>query len=322
MLKTLKQIFPLDALIRALPMLLTAFGVVLLAISFVFFPEPLYPVRHGLFRTIGQAVLISGVVGVLIDTFKYMGIFKEALHEVMFGEDHLKARTDLSDIWLRVTLAITKNKFPTLSEHLKKGVLDKYVPAEKDFYYSRYYRECVLSWHDKDKGIVEVDEYIELSLVPAAGLAECNYTYRNRSNSLVAGVPGYFTLEDLKIDGKDYASHIEDRPYTDEFGKEGREHAYQIKLTGDGIKYVQRRTRKRTCITVEPFLEYSSQNFILDTTVKFRSDAGDLAPVFVSIGTDDFDDQKLTDGQWAVHRTFSKMMFPNQGYLMVIRQVF
>lgn len=317
----LGKIFSFDAMVRALPILMILVGCACLAVSFTIIPQTSSPAWHGITLTIGQSVLVGGVVGVLLDTLKYIGIFKEAIHEVMFSDQYLAGRGDLSDLWLRVTSSITKNKFPALSDHLKYGILNKYIPADKDFYYSRYYRECVVSWHDREKGIVEIDEMVEIDLVPAPGIKKIVYNYDCLSNSFVTKIDDYFILSSLLIDEKPYVDVIVAVDVVDEYGGTGCRHSYDIELPCKNKHTVQRRTIKRLPLKQEPFFEYSSQNFILDTTVKFRSNSDDLKPIFVSVGTEDFSDNALPGGPWAVHRLFKNLMFPNQGYLIVLQQL-
>jgi hypothetical protein len=318
LIKFFSKVFSADALTRALPSLAIILGFVLLVVSFWALSPAENPTAHGIVLSVAQAVLVGGVVGVLTNALRYMGIFSEAVHQVFFSEEHLRNRADLSDVWMRVTSALTRGKFPSLAQYLKTDVIKNYIPAEKNFYYSRYYRECIIKWSNSEKTMIIIEENIEIDIIPQ-DLSVIDYTYRCMTNSKVNRIDDHFSLELLEVNGTDHRDRLVIGQYNDEYGGNGTNHDYNIKLSGHPKYMVRRSTRRKMDISVEPFLEYSSRNFILETTVKFKSDSPDLVPIFVSVGTDDFDNHSGKSG-WPVHRTFPSLMFPNQGYLLIVQK--
>lgn len=312
------KVFSSDSFTRALPWLLALVGVSTLILSFFVFTEPLYPQAHGILVVIAQATLVSGLVAVLTNVVRYVGIFSDAVQDVFYGDKHLVERHDIDDIWLKVTTAVTKNKFPDLGSLLKRKILGGYIPTEKDFYYTRYYRECGIKWASRPASLVEIFEEVEITIKLANGLTSTDYQYASTTNSRSNKIPNFFDLMSLKIDGVEHKNCLRSEDYTDEFGETGTRHLYSVPLSGKDTYRIHRKIKRLVSLKAEPLIEYSSRNFILDTTVKFKSSDADLRPFFVSVGTDDFADHATDGAEWAVHKTFDSLMLPNQGYMLVM----
>jgi hypothetical protein len=315
------RVFSNDAFVRVLPWLTLGAGLLLFAASYLALPEADYPIWHDAAKTLGQTIIVSGLVGALLNTFKYIGLFREAVHEVIYSPEHLRSRADLRELWSRVTSIICQEKFPDLAPRLEAGVLRNYVPAEKDFYYSQYNRECVLKCEHEDKSVVTIVEEIDLFLHPADPAKEVPYFYRSRSDSRTPRDVALLTLNYLEINGVaiDLAFTVEE--YDDEFGGKGIVQSYTYPLQGRSSYRVRRSLTRRLCLDKDPVIEYSSNQFILGCTARFRSEEPTIVPVFQSVGTPDFDDKSLgKKGTWIVDREFNDLMFPRQGYILFIQR--
>lgn len=239
----------------------------------------------------------------------------------MFGADHLKQRRDLPELWSQITSIICQEKFPQLAERLRADVLANYVPAEKDFYYSDYSRECTIRVEGDDPDIVTLYEELDFRLHPADPNKEVTYTYRSSCDSRTPAQLTRVDLHRLDIDEVDHQVGMVEEEYDDEFGGKGLTQSYVIPLKGKDGYRIRRAMTRRLCITKDPVVEISSNQFILGCVTKFRSEEPTLAPVFQSVGTADFDDRSMgPDGHWLVHREYNELMFPRQGYILFIQR--
>lgn len=147
----LKRLVPVDLLIRALPLLVTLLGIGIYALSFWISAQSPW---HDAMKGVGQAILAGGVVTAVLNSMKYIGIFRDAVHEVIYSPEYLKTRKDLPELWNRMSTAIHEDKFPRLSSHLKDNIIKWYLPVQKDFFYDDYDRECFLEWANKEKKLL------------------------------------------------------------------------------------------------------------------------------------------------------------------------
>jgi len=107
---------------------------------------------------IGVAIFTGGVFSVFFKAIQASGVFKDELAEVVFfDEEYLKNRLDIETIWGNVTRALYKNPFPRIDEKIGNIIKHLYLPSEEEFYYLKLRKEYVLSWHDKERGLIKID---------------------------------------------------------------------------------------------------------------------------------------------------------------------
>jgi len=320
LLKFVRKIFINDGFVKALPWITLAIGLILFFASY-FVDQEISPRLKDALKSLGQVIVTSGVVSAILNSFKYMGIFRDVVHEVIFSIDHLKTRNDLSELWKRITFAICEEKFPDLSDLLHKNVIGNYLPAKKNFYYTDYLREVTISFHDKERDIVSLYEEVDLKLHPADNVTEVKYTYQCFIDSRTPPELACVDIHSLWIDDIEPNYEMKTRNYVDEFGGQGTIQSYEISLSGKDVYRIRRSSTRRLCISKDPVNEYSSEEFIHGCTAKFRSTDSGILPIFQSVGTEDFDDKAMApNGTWQVHREFGGLMFPRQGYLLFIQR--
>jgi hypothetical protein len=311
----LGEVFSRDALTRAIPAFAIVVGPIVFGISYLMLPT--HPLWHEALKSLGQAILISGVVSTLLTSLTYIGIFQHAVHDVLYGSEYLKTRTDLPDIWSRVTAAICQEQFPVLKNQLQTRVLDDYIPTKKNFYYSRCDRECVVSWADKNKNIVNIEESTEIVLVPSSLDEKVTYAYEATADSRNPAEIDV-RLDHLEIggDANTYANILKEEEYTDEFGGKGKKYSYNITLSGQPEYFIRRLITRKVALSHDPVGEYTSNQFILNPTLKVRWKTDDLKVIFVGVGAE-FEDKSLgLRDNWNIRKGMTGLLFPRQGYIL------
>lgn len=320
-LKLLKTIFWNDAIQRALPTITFLAGLCLFAASYVVYPALHYPVRHDLLKSLGQTILVSGLIGMLLTTLKYIGIFQDAVHDVVFGDAYLKTRTDLPAIWTRVTAAISQGKFPQLSKQLEADVLSTYIPTQKDFFCSGYKHECVIRPMDGRDDVVLIHEKIEFVLHPADAHKAVSYPYESYTDSRTPPDIAKLNLIGLYVDDQKQDITLKQETYQDEFGRPGLKQSYALTLSGKAEYRIRRLAVRKLRIAEDPVIEYASNQFILRCEAKFKSEIPHLVPIFQPVGVGDFDDRAMgAEDNWHVSREFNGLLFPRQGYMLFVQR--
>jgi hypothetical protein len=319
----IRDLFPPDLLLRALPVFIIIGGLIIFGASYVVFPKDVHPDWHDATKSLGQAVLVSGVVNTLLSSLTYIGIFQQAIYDVMYSDKYLKTRTDLPELWRRVTSAITQDKFSTLTQQLYPRILSKYLPSDKNFIYSRFDRECILDWESKQDNIVNWKETIEVILTPWSPNEEIEYKYVSKTDSRTPRDLAKINIDFLEIDGTNYNHVLQEEEYDDEFGNKGLHSYYSIKLIGKPEYKITRVLTRKICLLQDPVMEYGSPQFIVAKTVRVRSQAPEsLRAVFVSVGSDQFEDKATGPAPfWSIHKELTGPLIPNQGYIVFIQHV-
>lgn len=312
------QIFPPVLFLRALPLLAVICGLILFGVSYWIFPVATYPSWHDATKSLGQAIIVSGVVSSILNTYTYIGIFQKAVHNELYSIDFLKLRSDLPELWSRVTAAICQEKLAALAPLLQSNILAKYVPSGKNFYYSSMYREFIMDWKgDKKDGIVSITEILEIDLVPNSPHEKVEFLYSYSSDSRNPRDVVKLSIDYLTIDGKNEQFSLTEEEYIDDLGGKGLRVGYKIFLEGRALYKIRRGITRTVSLFHDPVFEFGSLQFILKNTVKVRSKHDDLKVTFVGVGTDAF--VPLTSSGWDVHRELDGLMFPSQGYILFIQ---
>ena len=107
----------------------------------------------------GDLILISSIISFLIDSAEYMGVFKKELEDVIYDTKFLKKRTDIENIWIKVSDVLFRSRFPKISNQLMMAVKNYYTPDDelKLNYYDDYRNTYTISYDEENQDIVHVE---------------------------------------------------------------------------------------------------------------------------------------------------------------------
>ena len=336
--KVFLQVFSNDVVQKALYPIMIAISLALLAGSYLI-DKTMHPeLREGL-KTVSGILLTTGIISMFINAFTYMGIFRNALmevlvaermvyrdavHEVLYSEDHLKRRNDLRDILGRVSGALYDQKFPAIADRLRDTIIRDLLPVGKDFYYEGYRRECVVKWKDAARSLIELtDMIVELVIVPADPNATINYTFEIKSDPRTPIDLARVKISKLVIDGEPYKDFLREDIYIDATGRKGLRQYYSIPLKGKNECRVKRTMIRTIELQSDPILNYCSPNFIIGpTSVRVKAKAPDLLAHLIEHTNHDFvSNDDANPDEWSIDREYHGLIFPSQGYTVVLQKL-
>lgn len=161
MLDFIKKIFHFKS---SLPILFLIVGGGLL-IWCVFFPfEASSPKWYQFWLKLGEILLVSSLLSFLTSTVEYLGVFRDALTDVIYDNKFLKNRKDLEEIWLKVSKALFKSKFPNINNALLGTIKKNYLPEDEVCYYSDYRNISEIKYDSNDKAYIIVSNEISFTL--------------------------------------------------------------------------------------------------------------------------------------------------------------
>lgn len=157
----IKKIFHFKS---SLPIFFLIFGCVLL-VWCIFFPfDDIAPKWYKFALKLGEILLVSSLLSFLTSTVEYLGVFRDALADVIYDNKFLRNRKDLEDIWLNVSKALFKSKFPTINSSLLKTIKKNYLPEDEICYYSEYRNISDIKFDSNDKNYIIVSNDISFTL--------------------------------------------------------------------------------------------------------------------------------------------------------------
>lgn len=131
--------------------------------------------------SIGDILLVGGVVGFLTSAAQWKGIIVQELTNIVYGKDFLSKRADLKIIWENVTKQLFKHKF----KHIHRDILDSishYLPTTDNeiCYYDNFTEDITVKWEDKDACIVKTTEIMSFDII-AESEAKVDYSVYSRT---------------------------------------------------------------------------------------------------------------------------------------------
>lgn len=95
-------------------------------------------VINPILKSLGGALIGSGVFTVIIKSSEYSKIFSNIIGEIIWSKKFIEKRSDKNDIWSMVSRLIYNEKFPLISDEIEEIITTKYFPTEHQYYIEDY----------------------------------------------------------------------------------------------------------------------------------------------------------------------------------------
>jgi len=300
-----------DGAFAALPLIVTVVGVLLYLLGVYLIKEA--PWQAILF-SVASAILAGGVFAGLLKSFQFIGVFRDAIADVMYRDSKFLERLDLPALMLSVISASIAQRFPDLSRKMSKAVFDSYLTFAKDYYYTDMHRRItILSYEDKTD-IVTFQEEFRLSIHASPG-QEIDYSFKLYGPHLGSPSEIPCKVTGLGVDNQSYmdAVHAE--------AKDGNYFlGYELKLSGRPTYNVTRTMDRRHVLAIDPFVKAVSTRFLdgAELVVENRVPSK-IGHHLIAIGLKEEaivpDAAMVGDTKrWSIEG----LIFPRQGYILLL----
>jgi hypothetical protein len=211
-----------------------------------------------LVEKIGIAVLSSGVFAAVLKSLQFQGIFKKEIEDVILSDKFIEHRRDKEKLWISVSKAIYKKKFPKISKQLNKIILDEYFPKKRMYYYDDY-RVTITIHKLEDNGIIKFTQTIYYKVVMQTGVKKANIigNYTIDKPDKDSNIKNINKREYFKIDGKDCLDKLEKNEEETDF---------------ETITTYSTTVNDKSCFTVE-MKDYREYNIFEDNIKLLRTSA-------------------------------------------------
>jgi|GEM_PF-3205459 len=295
--------------------ILILLGIICLGSSFFF--EDSSPWGKA-FLTVGNTILLSGIFSTLVKSSIFTKIFKENIFDVVYGDDFLAQRGDLSEVWARASAALTKKKFPELATDVHDAIFKIYLPKDRDYYIKDYLHTETVDWENENDLIIKSTTCVEYKIIPASPQVEIPLEFSTRTPHSDAKTSE--NLVKFTINGTDYKENYS--PLENDAELTGWFQHYKIDLQGSSEYKLVREITRTFSLTDDPYLKQQSKNFVEKPNIIIKCIPKNLRVNFESLGTtSDFErvgnarphDSRRNDFQMRLNG----IMFPRHGYMLI-----
>jgi hypothetical protein len=143
----------------------------LILISLGYFLNDKENLIDDILRNVGYSIIGTGVFASILKSIQFVGIFKDELSKVVTGDEFIKNRKDLPQLWKKITQKVYNEKFPEVSDHLEDMLMTYYLPSNSKHYYRDY--TVTIDIHSiSDDFIIEYTQTNEYTIVLASDAEE------------------------------------------------------------------------------------------------------------------------------------------------------
>ena len=273
-------------------------------------------------KGISHIFLSGGVFMFLAKSYQFNNIYKDELRKVIYTNEHLDKRTDLDEIWEKVSEAICRRKFSNISRKLQNNIKQYYLPVNQDFYFKDYNYDIDISYNETDKNYINLKETTEVEIISHDKEKQL-YKFTSKipkpenDNNLTK-----YILEGVFINGnKIDIENDKKAKFTIKEDNEFLSVKFTYELKGS-LKYTVKKIEKKIYNTkCNPYKGHEAawiyQNFFLDVTYP-----KDMPMELINMGVlsnFNVENRNLKD----VNRMKAKylgLIFPKQGFLLIFNK--
>ena len=262
-----------------------------------------------------NAVIVGGVFSAVTQSFQFHSLYGNALKDIIYGNEFLDVRSDIEDLWHRITDRLCNQKFPGLSSKISSIVLNDMLPRNKDYYLESHYRTIHVTGYDEHNGFVWVRDHIQSEVVPHHKSDGFSYTFTHTSRH-----PENFKLERFQVDGRDVSGCDPENTES----SSGTTSTYRVRLESAKEHTVERISVYTIDMKNFPYFKFTNRNYIRRTRITVGvKEAVPLEVMFVPFGPkspfQNLDYPLDQEAGKALRKEHEGVLLPGQGYIILVR---
>jgi len=284
------------------------------------------------FQAIGLAILVTGVAGAITRSELLLKTFRNALADVIYGEKHLPTRNDLKDIWIRVSLALSKQRFPKIANKVFEEMHALYLENHGPYYRSKFVSTHELDWDPQKPGELISIETTSYTIVANDPNSAVNYRPQVKIPKELTDI-GSDKLLEFSINGENNLTkwtELSSIQNTDKW-KPGSWHVWcDLVLCGKSEYHFVTKHERRFSPQSDNFWKLISTHILEQPEVRVHIRASGLEVAFESAGTPGEWLSGVT-GRQPLHEElrstrridlyYPGVVFPEQGFMLIYRTI-
>lgn len=272
-----------------------------------------------IFKTFGFTMVSGGVFAVIVKSEQFSKIFQNELRNIIYGDEDLKKRSDLEEIWNKVTKALCNQKFRLISNKLHEGVKKYYLPIDHEYYYKNHNVEIIIKIDKDNPDYIIVTEETNTTIISDDTNPVCF-----KFSSKIPLVPGEESLSNYDLQkftvNKEKIELGEKLVVT----KDATDLTIKCDLVLSGRKQytIVRKETKKYNLALNSYRHHNAiwlyENFFVDLSYPNEMDIK-----FIPMGvTNDFDtENKDNDSFKRKKYSYNGLIFKKQGFILLLNKI-
>ncbi len=298
----------------SIPVVMLIIGAILYMVCLLFPFYDNYPKIFALCSKLGDLFLISSLLSFLTSTAESLGVFRNALEEVIYDPKYLKNRKDLKQIWEKVSKVLFKSRFPQISHNLLDKINEDYLSEKEVSYYSDYKNIYDIKFDKNDPGYIIVVNDITFTL-NAVDDSEflfpiTNWICTNKEEIEKVSLDiKYIFVNDVKFD-----PHFVSRIFDEKKSQVCIKH--DVKLMGSTKYAIRQQIEKKYSIYCDNYIAFQAKWLVNNITVQLFYPE-EMKVLFVNrAASETFNLVKNKEGY--LEYEYKGLILRRQGYIMIL----
>ena len=227
---------------------------------------------------VGRMILVGAILGAFVRFLHTFRAIREVVTEVFFGDDILKRRKDLDDVWAKLSKHIFIPDFSNengLSGDLQERIVEQLkqgMQHNKTFYVRSSDRTITVKWFDRDNTIVEITDTSIEEFVPfrKGGKVHWEHIFTAGDNTTSEDYSPQFGVT---IDGEPVEPSVE-------CGASGAQIKYSYTMDGRDLYKVSKKSVRRWNLESDPLIVFVSRHIVESLRLEINCLEDNLRPFF------------------------------------------
>ncbi|WP_298860584.1 hypothetical protein [uncultured Sulfitobacter sp.] len=227
---------------------------------------------------LGRMILIGAILGAFVRFLHTFKAIREVVTDVFFGDEILKRRKDIDEIWAKLSKHIFIPDFSNengLSGDLQERIVEQLkqgMQHNKTFYVRSSDRTITVKWADADNNIVEITDSSIEEFIPfqKGGNVHWKHVFSAGDNAKSADYSPEFSVV---IDGE----NIE--PLVDKTTSDVQV-TYSYNMEGKDLYKVSKRSVRRWNLEADPLIVFVSRHIVESLRLEINCLDDNLRPFF------------------------------------------
>lgn len=296
----------------ALPVLYLVVGIIFGGLCYIPSFDSEHPTLFRIFNSVAGVLVISALISFLMTTARYMGVFKEALEEIVYSPRFLEKRNDIEQVWENVSYAMFKSKLPSISHAFLRSIKEYYISASEDQFYENYRAIIDISWLDKKKQWVQISYDVDFDLITESekrkNFTFNSWTYKTDDDEFCTKTE----ITKYSVDGQD--TQVKSIGKTEQDGEIIER--FQVEINGKKKYSIKEHLNKTMCLRDDNFCAFNCKWLVnnMDIQIYFPED---MDVKFVGKGTaEEF--ILVNKRQNSLRYEYKGLILRSQGYLFIL----
>lgn len=285
------------------------------------FPEyiPTKSPLNTILRTVGAALVGSGVFTAIIKSSEYTQIFSNVISEIIWSKKYIDRRADKREIWSKVSKSLYEEKFPAISDEIEDIIADKYFPTQYNFYIQdEEFTMNICNIQDHPE-FWKQDEILKLTIIPTNANEEIEYKI---GGDIDPPGPGIEDITEFKVHKVTVNNNPINTPISPAAPQDGKlTHLVSLTLKGETKYEVFYQRTKVVCKKTNPdkrfFGKYICHNLkvtaILEATMDIILHRAGSLQDFVK------EPEQVNNGVKIQSWRYDGLLLPNQGFIAILK---